>query len=347
MRTKSVLGLILVVAICVVVSAGIYGFQETKLAKLQAQLNKTTSDLDNANKIVASKDQELVDSRTELLAKDQELADAITEIARYNSQLVSKDQQLASAGSQIAAKVSELVTASTNLQTAQNEKTQMLTQYASLRSQLSARLGVYQQDRQQYITPDDSAVSAIVQEITGGNNGDVDKRWSDYKKMYIWIVNNIPYSSDTYTPILSATLSDQFTWKQDFWRTPAETLKDETGDCEDMALLLQSMLLNYNNKVYAEWTISITSKTPELKGHMAVAFPVKGGNLTIVDPAGKYYTGIENGYLTQDTISNAVNKWLAYWAKDMPGAHVDGISSDTEDQTFTGTQEFITWVSNR
>jgi len=140
---------------------------------------------------------------------------------------------------------------------------------------------------------------------------------------------------------------DAITWQKDFWRTPVETLKDKTGDCEDMALLLISMLESYNKRGYEVWTLSIVSKVPEYKGHMAVAFPVQGGKLTILDPAGNYYTGIQYGSLRSDSESTAINNWLAHWATKMPGAIVDGIFSENLDKQFSTTAEFLTWLSQR
>ncbi len=231
------------------------------------------------------------------------------------------------------------------LNTAQNEKAQMLTQYSSLRSKIMARMGLTQRDRQSYITPNDSAVSAKVQEITGGYNGDNNELWSDYHQMYTWIVKNIDYSSDTYTPVLPESISDVFTWKKEFWRTPAETLTDKNGDCEDMALLLISMMESYTKRTYAVWTLSISSKVPKPQGHMAVAFPVKDGTLTILDPAGNCYTGIESGYLRSDSIASAVNSWLSHWSKEMPGAFIDEVMSENVYRQFSSSDEFITWAS--
>ena len=119
---------------------------------------------------------------------------------------------------------------------------------------------------------------------------------------------------------------------------------DETGDCEDMALLLASMLRSYNEPNYDVWVLLIRSSVPEVPGHAAVAFPVAGGRLTILDPAGNYYTGYPYGTLQSESASVAVSKWLSHWAREMPGAEIVEAFSETDYQQFSSTDEFLTWV---
>lgn len=49
-------------------------------------------------------------------------------------------------------------------------------------------------------------------------------------KLNYWVHTNIEYKLD-----------DEFDSKYDFWQTPKETLELKTGDCEDMAILLQEL----------------------------------------------------------------------------------------------------------
>ncbi|MCJ7786082.1 MAG: hypothetical protein MUP41_19290, partial [Desulfobacterales bacterium] len=82
-------------------------------------------------------------------------------------------------------------------------------------------------------------------------------------------------------------------------------------------------------------------------GHMAVAFPVTGGELTIMDPAGHYFTKNSYGNLDSKEIHTTVSEWLAYWSKNYPGLFVNQIFSDAEYQQFSNTAEFENWAKNR
>ena len=145
-------------------------------------------------------------------------------------------------------------------------------------------------------------------------------------------------------PFLPENISGELIWYKDCWRMPEETLGDETGDCEDMTVLLASMLLSYNEGKYAIWLLTIRSSVPEVKGHLAVAFPVASGHLTILDPAGNYYTGYPYGTLQSETASVAISKWLSHWATEMPGAEIVEAFSENSYNQFSSTDEFLTWL---
>ncbi len=123
------------------------------------------------------------------------------------------------------------------------ERDQILSSYTKLRQQINLRTGI-RQDGQSFITPDDPEIAALVQEITGGYSEE--ELWRDYGRLYRWIAMNIEYSLDSPTPLLPESISGTMEWSKDFWRTPVETIRDGAGDCEDISLLLASMLLNYN-----------------------------------------------------------------------------------------------------
>ena len=154
------------------------------------------------------------------------------------------------------------------------------------------------------------------------------------------MVNNIEYSDDSYLPYLPPLPQGSLVWMQECWRMPEETLEDEAGDCEDMALLLASLMLGYNQHTYGVWAIEISN---EDSGHLAVAFPVAGDKLTILDPAGNYYTGYPSGQLRSNDINRAINDWLSHWAQSMPGAEISFVFSDDLYEQFSNTDEFINW----
>ncbi len=293
-----------------------------QLADTKIQLDNTLAELDNTK---------------------AQLTDTETLLDTTQTQLVDTEAQLATTKTQLNVTKIQLDMTATQLETEKNNNSQMLNQYVGLKQQVDVRLGLTPEDRQSFITPTDSLVSAKVLEVTGGYSEDVNEYWRDCERLYRWVVSNISYSSDSYMPLLPEIISGELIWWQEYWRIPEETLGDETGDCEDMALLLASMLLNYNEGEYPIWLLEISSSVPEYKGHMAVAFPVQGGNLAILDPAGNYYTG-QYGALQPESISIAVNNWLSHWQREMPGAEIVKVFSEDVYEEFSSTAEFVTWA---
>jgi len=283
---------------------------------------------------------QLDDTLAELDNTKAQLTDTETLLDTTQTQLVDTEAQLATTKTQLNVTKIQLDMTATQLETEKNNNSQMLNQYVGLKQQIDVRIALTPEDRQSFITPTDSLVSAKVLEVTGGYSGDVNDYWRDYEQLYRWVVNNISYSSDSYMPILPEIISGALVWQQDYWRMPGETLGDETGDCEDMALLLTSMLRSYNEGEHRVWVLRIRSGA---LGHVAVAFPVQGGKLTILDPAGNYYTG-QYGSLGSSSVSIAVNDWLSHWQSKMPDAEVIGVFSEDIYEEFSNTSEFIAWV---
>lgn len=307
---------------------------ESQLLSSQDKVKSLTTEVQTMRLTLDDTKAQLNSIKTQLSGKDIELGNVNAKLVTTNTQLTSITNQLASTNIQ--------------LKSVSDTNTQLLNSYELIRKKINLRFGNSPQDRQSYITPKDVMISQKVQEITNGYSEETGEYWADLERLYRWVVNNIEYSSDSYTPLLSTSMSAEFSWRKDFWRTPAETMKDKSGDCEDMALLLASMMISYNKGNYSVWLISISSRVPELKGHIAVAFPVKGGKLTVVDPAGNYYTGMKQyGSLYSESASTAISNWLAHWATEMPSAIVDGIFSDTTDKEFSNTEEFLVWLSQR
>jgi len=213
-------------------------------------------------------------------------------------------------------------------------------EYLGIMKEVNRRLGYSCDVRQSFVTPNDADVAARVLAITGGYSSDASEQWSDYDAMYDWVVANIKYSYDSSLPRLPlAPNLSLLTWQKDYWRTPSETLEDKTGDCEDMACLLASMVRNYTQSRYACWVITWYSQD---SGHAAVAIPVTGGNLAILDPAGNQTIGFGG----HQSISVTATMWLGKWPSES-GIHVSGVFSDTECDEFANTAEFVAWASVR
>lgn len=107
------------------------------------------------------------------------------------------------------------------------------------------------------------------------------------------------------------------------------------------ALLLASMIRNYGGKKYAVWVIEWAGAS---SAHLAVAVPVLGGDLAILDPAGRFYTKDQYGRLTHKYSGSAVKEWVDYWSTQQKNIQITLALSDTEHQTFSSTNEFIEWA---
>lgn len=223
------------------------------------------------------------------------------------------------------------------------ERDQIVSGYANLRKQINLRQAIGR-DSQCFITPDAPEISAKVQEITGGYNPD--ELWKDYGRLFQWTMRNIEYSLDSPTPLLPESTSGALEWGKDFWRMPAETIRDGAGDCEDIALLLASLLLNYNQGRFPVWIVGVKTSGSKPKAHIAVAIPSENNQLTIFDIAAHYYTPFSTigGFGSQD-VPLAVDHWLTHLEQEMPGAQIYIIFSENLYQEFPSNQEFIDWAS--
>jgi len=109
---------------------------------------------------------------------------------------------------------------------------------------------------EQFITPRDKAVRDIVYTITSGwsDPSDWNEFWTDVLNMYYWVINNIKYNG-LYQK-LPNNASEDLDFCNEMWQFPDETLMLRQGDCEDMAILLCSMIRCYSNtKCLAECII--------------------------------------------------------------------------------------------
>jgi len=290
---------------------------------------------------------QLADIRTQLASIKNQLADTEDQLGITEVELDKTETQLATAKVQLETAEIDLAIAMSQLEHAHDENEQMINQYGDLRRQINNKLALTREGRQEFLIPDNSSVSARVKEITGGYSENVNEIWKDYHRLYRWVVNNISYSYDSSTPHLPEDISGELTWYDDYWRTPEETLEGETGDCEDQAILLASMLKNYIENKHPVWVLEIRSTPPEHTAHLAAVFPVQGGNLTILDPAGNFYTGYRNGSLGSESNVVAVNRWISYWAREIPSPFIAAVFSEDFYEEFSSTEEFLEWLNDR
>ena len=78
-------------------------------------------------------------------------------------------------------------------------------------------------DVRNFLTPHDGMLKNLTATIINRDNSDDEKA----VKILEWVVKNIKYTSD----------------KKEHWQFPFETIKLKTGDCDDMSILLSSLLV--------------------------------------------------------------------------------------------------------
>jgi hypothetical protein len=224
------------------------------------------------------------------------------------------------------------------------EKESIEAWYSSLRKDVNVRQG-FGEDKEAFITPSDAEVKRIVLETTGGwsNPSDWNEFWSDLKRLYDWVVDNVAYSYDPPSPVLP-DIEGELYWRDECYRFPNETIRQKYGDCEDQAILLASAILSYSNEKYSIWVVEWVSISSSV-GHVAVAIPVEGGKLTILDPTGRFYTSNTVGKVGSKDARLAVGEWLDYWrGQGYPDARINVAFSKNLYREFASNEEFIQWV---
>ena len=286
-----------------------------------------------------------------------------SEIASLNSQISrlqkEKNQLQDWLESNITYYESEVNLLSSQKMMLEENVSQLTTMYDDLASEYQDYIAAYQSlvdevnwrwshnNIEAFITPEDASVKNIVQEITGGwsDPSDWSEFWSDVRAMYNWVVDNIEYRSDGLYPLLPDNPHGQIYFWNEMWQLPYETLELRKGDCEDMAILLCSMIRAYTNSTYKAEAIIIAGSD---RAHVAVQLPVSGNLLTILDPAGNYYTCNSLGRMDQIDVETEINNWLEYWKPQLGrDVYVKRVFSDYMDKTFGSTDEYISWMYER
>ncbi|MHA2429260.1 MAG: hypothetical protein ACXADB_14655 [Candidatus Hermodarchaeia archaeon] len=147
---------------------------------------------------------------------------------------------------------------------------------------------------------------------------DADAWWGSTRELYDYVITTIEYASDECFPRPPSTYEFEHnlyaneTVTQSYM-SPTETLAVEQGDCDDQAVLLYGLLRAYDKHVYeVDYQLWIAWVELGEATHLAMALPVQGGKLTILDPAGHYYTGM-TGSLTANTPLDELTTYSQHW----------------------------------
>lgn len=167
-------------------------------------------------------------------------------------------------------------------------------------------------------------VSSTVWSITGGSMDS----WSSYEKIYNYITSKIMYVKDIEMPYIDYwyITIDNFEYVtrfkiytfEDYKQTPGFTLELKQGDCDDQAILAYAMIQYYRKYVlgtlYKLYLAKISFSDDS--GHLAVFLPVKGGQLCIIDPAGKYLTSTRAEGIASKPAYSELQAYYNYWLED-------------------------------
>jgi prefoldin subunit 5 len=274
------------------------------------------------------------------------------------SQYSSLQSNYSSLQSQYSSLQSSYNTLSSSYQTLQTERNGLATKIQTMNTNFqglvelfNTRYGLGERCKQ-FITLDDPSIRTLVSQVTGGWSGTDSDLWSDLSQLQTWVVLHVSYSYDTYTPVITGSLETGLNvqWRDDFWRFSTETTRDGHGDCEDMAILLTTMIRCYFKycvgtlyPAYAMWIAGSSSS------HMAVVIPVSGNMIAILDPAGMYITGLNlfvTNWLVPQSTASAMNAYFSYWSlSGRSYDHVVEVFNDSIYKTFSTLSEFISWIN--
>jgi len=182
--------------------------------------------------------------------------------------------------------------------------------------------------------------------------------WGSIQKIYDYIRAKVRYAYDVEIPVPNPPLppnADEepllggwsYTVIQNYVQTPEFTIKYGQGDCDDQAVLAYAMIKYYMIKVhgreYALYIAGIVFDNNE--GHLAVFLPVRGGELTIVDPAGSYLTVDSRGRICSRPASVELQRYRDWWSAKHQIKRIELYSVDVKtgsyEQVASGTLEEV------
>ena len=171
-------------------------------------------------------------------------------------------------------------------------------------------------------------VSPTVSFVTAGSTS----TWSSIQKIFDYIISNINYAEDVDVPYISShadvnidgvnyVANFETATRRDYIQTPGLTLEIKQGDCEDQAILAYAMIKYYMKYINGtEYSLYIADMqfSGSTAGHVAVFLPVQGGQVCIIDPAGKYLTKVNWG-ISSKPAQDELQAYSNYWSSNGDG----------------------------
>jgi hypothetical protein len=127
-----------------------------------------------------------------------------------------------------------------------------------------------------YITPNDAQVRAVVNDVVNRQL----RIFTDFEALRDWVSSHISYRSDQEVHGVS-----------EYWQPPSETLQRGTGDCEDFAILLCSLLRAYGvplDQVY----VAVGYSADRTSGHAYLVERWYKGIWEVIESESPALTGI-------------------------------------------------------
>jgi len=150
--------------------------------------------------------------------------------------------------------------------------------------------------------------------------------WTNYQKIHEYVTTNVNYVYDVEFPYITyyswlevngVNYLTDFTIDtiQNHVQTPEFTLQNKQGDCDDQAALEYAMLRYYNKYIVgSDYSLYIAVMNfSDGSGHVAVFMPVSGGQLTILDPAGRYLT-VNGSTITAKSAAAELESYNIHWS---------------------------------
>jgi len=216
--------------------------------------------------------------------------------------------------------------------------------YHKLTEEVNQRWNLH--DVESFITPNDPAVAATVLAVTYGKTNPTKQEdlWTGVKMLYDWVSVNIKCRSDGLYPVLPPDPSGELSYIDEVWQFPNETLTLRRGDCEDVAVLLCSMIKYYAPNLQVE-CVGVKGLRG---GHMAVQIKVSDHEVVILDPGIYYCSHDEVGNIAFNEIYEEVHGWLDLLKPGLgEDIQVYLVFSDNMCMKFDSTKQYIGWMYSR
>jgi len=173
----------------------------------------------------------------------------------------------------------------------------------------------------------DEAVKRTRDAVLSATSGSSDE-WDAYQGIYRYVTDNIKYAYDIEMPYISdyqirtygghdyvTGFLDDIVNIQNYVQSPDLTLRLKSGDCEDQTVLVYAMMKYYTGYM-AGTDRSVDAayiRFSDGSGHMAIAVPVEGGKICIIDTTGGYLTS-SGGKITSKPALQELQSYSDFWA---------------------------------